>query len=130
MSTNEIQTKARELKELKFMQEELAAEISAIEDALKAAMGEQEELVCGEYKLTYQTVTSSRFDSTRFRKDHAELAAATYPLEVIPMRQYNTAIPCHGHSATKTSPIPRQRNSVASLISANAAREQEIYTAT
>ena len=76
MSTNEIQTKARELKELKLMQEELAAEISAIEDALKAAMGEQEELVCGEYKLTYQTVTSSRFDSTRFRKDHAELAAA------------------------------------------------------
>ena len=76
MSTNEIQTKARELKELKFMQEEIAAEITAIEDALKAAMGEQEELVCGEYKLTYQTVTSSRFDSTRFKKDHAELAAA------------------------------------------------------
>ena len=76
MSTNEIQTKARELKELKLMQEELAAEITAIEDALKAAMGEQEELVCGEYKLIYQTVTSSRFDSTRFKKDHAELAAA------------------------------------------------------
>ena len=76
MSTIEIQTKARELKELKLMQEELAAEISAIEDTLKAAMGEQEELVCGEYKLTYQTVTSSRFDSTRFKKDHAELAAA------------------------------------------------------
>ena len=76
MSTNEIQTKARELKELKLMQEELSAEISAIEDALKAAMGEQEELVCGEYKLTYQTVTSSRFDSTRFKKDHADLAAA------------------------------------------------------
>ena len=76
MSTNEIQTKARELKELKLMQEELATEISAIEDALKAAMGEQEELVCGEYKLTYQTVTSSRFDSTRFKKDHADLAAA------------------------------------------------------
>ena len=76
MSTNEIQTKARELKELKLMQEELAAEISAIEDALKAAMGEQEELVCGEYKLTYQTVTSSRFDSTRFKKEHADLAAA------------------------------------------------------
>ena len=76
MSANEIQTKARELKELKLIQEELAAEISAIEDALKAAMGEQEELVCGEYKLTYQTVSTSRFDSTRFKKDHAELAAA------------------------------------------------------
>ena len=76
MSANEIQSKARELKELKLMQEELAAEITAIEDALKAAMGEQEEMVCGEYKLTYQTVISSRFDSTRFKKDHADLAAA------------------------------------------------------
>ena len=76
MSANEIQSKARELKELKLMQEELAAEITAIEDALKAAMGEQEEMVCGEYKLTYQTVISSRFDSTRFKKEHADLAAA------------------------------------------------------
>ena len=76
MSANEIQSKARELKELKLMQEELAAEITAIEDALKAAMGEQEEMVCGEYKLTYQTVISSRFDSIRFKKDHADLAAA------------------------------------------------------
>ena len=76
MNIMEIKAKAAELKELKAMQEELAAEISAIEDALKAAMGEQEELVCGEYKLTYQTVTSSRFDSTRFKKEHAELAAA------------------------------------------------------
>ena len=76
MSANEIQSKARELKELKLMQGELTAEITAIEDALKAAMGEQEEMVCGEYKLTYQTVISSRFDSTRFKKDHADLAAA------------------------------------------------------
>ena len=76
MSSTEIQTKARELKELKVMKDELEAEITAIEDILKAAMGEQEEMLCGEYKLTYQTVTSSRFDSTRFKKDHAELAAA------------------------------------------------------
>ena len=53
MSVIEIQSKARELKELKTMKEELEAEIAAIEDALKVAMGEQEELFCGEYKLTY-----------------------------------------------------------------------------
>ena len=76
MSANEIQTKARELKELKTMKEELENEIAAIEDALKAAMGEQEEMFCGEYKLTYQTVSTSRFDSTRFKKEHADLAAA------------------------------------------------------
>lgn len=76
MSANEIQSKARELKELKVMKDELEAEIASIEDVLKAAMGEREELLCGEYKLTYQTVSSARFDSTRFKRDHADLAAA------------------------------------------------------
>ena len=74
MSANEIQSKARELKELKVMKDELEVEITAIEDALKAAMGEQEEMLCGEYKLTYQTVSTSRFDSARFRREHADLA--------------------------------------------------------
>ena len=76
MSAIEIQSKARELKELKTMKEELENEIAAIEDALKAAMGEQEEMFCGEYKLTYQTVSTSRFDSTVFKREHADLAAA------------------------------------------------------
>ena len=76
MSANEIHSKARELKELKVMKDELEAEITAIEDALKAAMGEQEEMLCGEYKLTYQTVSTSRFDSARFRREHADLANA------------------------------------------------------
>ena len=76
MSTIEIQSKARELKELKVMKEELENEIAAIEDILKAAMGEQEEMFCGEYKLTYQTVSTSRFDSTAFKREHADLAAA------------------------------------------------------
>ena len=76
MSATEIQSKARELKELKTMKEELENEIAAIEDALKTAMGEQEEMFCGEYKLTYQTVSTSRFDSTLFKKEHADLAAA------------------------------------------------------
>ena len=76
MSAIEIQSKARELKELKTMKEELENEIAAIEDALKAAMGDKEEMFCGEYKLTYQTVSTSRFDSTRFKKEHADLAAA------------------------------------------------------
>ena len=76
MSAIEIQSKARELKELKVMKEEPEAAITAIEDALKAAMGDREEMFCGEYRLIYQTVSTSRFDSTAFKKEHAELAAA------------------------------------------------------
>ncbi len=76
MFTTEIQIQVRELKEFKAMKEELEAEIAALEDALKAAMGEREEMRCGEYKLFYQTVSFMRFDSARFKKEHADLAAA------------------------------------------------------
>lgn len=76
MSINELKAKAAELKELKAMREELDAEIAAIEDAIKAEMGEQEQIIAGPFKITWKSVTSSRFDSTRFKKDHADLAAA------------------------------------------------------
>ena len=75
MSINEIKTKAAELKELKAMQEELAAEISAIEDEIKAAMGDQEQIIAGGYKITWKAVTSSRFESSAFKKANPELAA-------------------------------------------------------
>ena len=75
MSINEIKAKAAELKELKAMQEELAAEISAIEDEIKAAMGDQEQIIAGGYKITWKAVTSSRFDSSAFKKAMPELAA-------------------------------------------------------
>ena len=75
MSINAIKAKAAELKELKAMQEELAAEISAIEDEIKAAMGDQEQVIAGGYKITWKAVTSSRFDSSAFKKAMPELAA-------------------------------------------------------
>lgn len=42
MSTIELTSKVRELKELKLMAEELAAEITAIEDTIKAEMTAKE----------------------------------------------------------------------------------------
>ena len=53
MSIHELQDKVKELRELKRMQEELAAEITAIEDSIKAVMTERgaAELVAGEYIL-------------------------------------------------------------------------------
>ena len=75
MSINEIKAKAAELKALKAMQEELAAEITAIEDEIKQAMGDQEQIIAGGYKITWKAVTSSRFDSSAFKKAMPELAA-------------------------------------------------------
>jgi predicted phage-related endonuclease len=75
MSAMELQAKARELKELKRMAEELDAEITAAEDAIKAAMGDQEQVIAGEYKISWKPVTSARFDSTAFKKDFPDVAA-------------------------------------------------------
>ena len=76
MSNPNLEPKIRELLELKRMKEELEAEITAAEDEIKSIMGDEETLFAGAFKVTWTPYTSSRFDSTRFKKDHAELAAA------------------------------------------------------
>lgn len=76
MSDHNMEPKIKELMELKRMREELEAEITTIEDEIKNRMGTEETLLAGSYKVSWTTYTSSRFDSTRFKKDHAELAAA------------------------------------------------------
>lgn len=76
MNTKELTAKVRELKELKAMAEELAAEITAIEDELKAVMTERqtEEMTVDVYKVRWVKVISNRFDSTAFKKKMPELA--------------------------------------------------------
>ena len=75
MSTNEMLKKVRELKELKAMADELSAEISAIEDEIKAEMDSQnvDEMIIDVFKIRYKTVQSSRFDSKSFKATHSEL---------------------------------------------------------
>ena len=75
MSTSEITSKVRELKELKAMFEEIEAEIDTIEDEIKAEMTARntEEMSVDVYKVRWTKVTSSRFDTSAFKKTHAEL---------------------------------------------------------
>lgn len=70
MSTIELTSKVRELRELKQMAEELAAEITAIEDTIKAEMTARntEEMIVDVFKVRWTKVTSSRFDSTAFKR--------------------------------------------------------------
>lgn len=63
MSINEIEDKVRELRQLQTLIEEAQVEAEAIKDALKAYMGDREELRAGEYKVTWKSVTASRLDS-------------------------------------------------------------------
>ena len=75
MSIREIEAKAKELQELKRMREELDAEIDSLEDQIKASMGDQEQIIAGGYKITWNAITSSRFDSSAFKKANPDLAA-------------------------------------------------------
>lgn len=74
MTTAEIITKARELRELQALIEEAQQEAEAIKDDLKAAMGDAEEIRAGEYKITWKSVTSSRIDTTALKKALPDLA--------------------------------------------------------
>ena len=68
--------KGKGFRELRRMADELTAEIESIQDAIKAHMTaiDADTLTGTDYKITWKTVTSSRFDSTAFKKAMPELA--------------------------------------------------------
>ena len=74
MSINEMEVKARELRQLQNLIEEAQAEAEALKDAIKAAMGDSESIQAGEYKITWKAVTSSRIDTTALRKALPDVA--------------------------------------------------------
>lgn len=77
MSTTELNTLARDLKELRLMAEQLDAEIKTIEDAIKAHMTEHavDTLITTDVKITWRTVTSSRIDTAALKKQLPDVAA-------------------------------------------------------
>lgn len=74
MSIKEMTSKVQELMELKRMQEELEAEITTLQDEIKAGMGDQEQITAGAYKITWKPITSSRLDSAALKKALPEVA--------------------------------------------------------
>ena len=76
MSAHELENKIKELRQLQALIEEAQAEVETIKDALKAHMGEAEEIRAGEYKVTWKTITSSRLDTAGLKKAAPELVAA------------------------------------------------------
>lgn len=75
MSTNEMESKIRELRELRRMADEIAAEIETLQDAIKSEMTARntDTLTGTDWKVTWKAVTSKRFDSAAFKKTHGEL---------------------------------------------------------
>ena len=77
MSAHELTSKVRELKELKALADQIADEIAAIEDLIKAEMTVRnvEEMTLDVFKIRWTSMTSTRFDSAAFKKTHADLYA-------------------------------------------------------
>ncbi len=75
MSMTDIISKIDEIKELESLINEAQAEADALRDTIKAEMLAQnvEEMEAGQYIVRWNTVISNRFDTTAFKKLHAEL---------------------------------------------------------
>jgi len=75
MTYKELVAKAKELKELKIMAQELADQIAALEGEVKAEMTEQntDTLMLETVKITWKPYTSSRFDGKAFKLTHEDL---------------------------------------------------------
>lgn len=70
MSINEMDSKIKELRELRRMADELAGEIESITDSIKTRMdAEGVDTISGtDWKVTYKAVTSSRIDTSALKK--------------------------------------------------------------
>ena len=77
MSINELDMKVKELRELRRMADELAAEIDSLQDEIKAEMTARnvDTLTGTDWKATWKAVTSNRLDSTALKKELPDIAA-------------------------------------------------------
>ena len=75
MSNPNMESKVKELMELKRMKEELEVEIASAEDEIKAVMGDEETLFAGAFKITWKNISSSRLDSAALKKALPDIAA-------------------------------------------------------
>ena len=69
-----MESKVKELMELKRMKEEIEAEIAAAEDEIKGVMGDEETLLAGAFKVDWKTVITSRIDTAALKKVMPEIA--------------------------------------------------------
>ena len=64
------------LRQLQALIDEAQAEAETIKDAIKAAMGCQEAVQAGEYRITYKAIKTARLDATALKKALPDVAAA------------------------------------------------------
>ena len=75
MTKNEMIKKIEDLQELEAFIEEIKSEAEDIRDEIKAEMlnRETEEITAGRFIVRWTSVLTQRFDSTTFKKEHADM---------------------------------------------------------
>lgn len=78
MSTNELNSKVQELRELRRLADEIAAEIEMLTDTLKSEMTARntDTLTGSDWKASWKEVTTNRIDTTALKKAMPDIAAA------------------------------------------------------
>lgn len=73
MSENQLKAKIRQLRKLQAQIDKAQKEAEGIKNEIKAHMGDTEELRVGEYKIFWQTITSTRLDTKALKQALPEL---------------------------------------------------------
>ena len=76
MNKDELISKVRELKELRQMADELAAEIESLSDEIKSVMVAENktEMIVDCFKVRYTSVTTNRIDTAAIKRECPEVA--------------------------------------------------------
>ena len=75
MATNELISKLNDLAQLRRLADDLDAEISAIQDEIKAHMAaaQTDTLTAGAFRVVWKSVTSTRIDTAALRRELPEV---------------------------------------------------------
>lgn len=76
MSTNELEKKLYQIKELQRMAEEVTAELESLTDEVKSVMTAESktEMIVGCFKVRWTSVTTNRIDTTAIKRELPEIA--------------------------------------------------------
>lgn len=73
MTTRQIENRIKKIEELEAQKKALEEQISSLKAEVQAEMADHETVETPHYLIRWTKVTSERFDSKRFKNNHAEL---------------------------------------------------------
>lgn len=75
MSVNELENKIKKMQEWEQLAADAKAEAEALKDEIKSEMPtrDTEEITAGQFICRWTSVLTNRFDTTTFKKEHAEM---------------------------------------------------------